>query len=71
MIARRLIVGTIALYQRFVSPVLPPRCRFWPSCSEYARMAVERHGPLRGGSLAAWRILRCGPWSQGGEDPVP
>ncbi len=65
-----LLVGLIRLYQRFVSPLLGPRCRYWPSCSEYAAQAIDRHGILRGVVLAAWRVLRCNPWSHGGVDPV-
>ena len=63
-------VALIDLYRRLVSPVLPPSCRFVPSCSQYAQVALRRHGLLRGVRLAAARILRCGPWSPGGFDPV-
>lgn len=66
----RALVALARGYQRFVSPLLPARCRFWPSCSEYAVQAVERHGILRGTVLAGWRVLRCNPWSLGGVDPV-
>jgi uncharacterized protein len=58
-------------YKRFVSPLMPPACRFHPSCSEYAAEAVEVHGALKGSLLAAGRVLRCNPWSAGGFDPVP
>jgi len=68
---RNLLILVIAGYQKFISPLLPPSCRYYPSCSHYARIALERHGVLRGGALAAWRILRCGPWSKGGIDEVP
>lgn len=68
---RRLAVLPLRLYQRLLSPFLPRRCRFYPTCSEYALQAVLRHGVLRGGWLAARRLLRCGPWHPGGYDPVP
>lgn len=57
-------------YQRFVSPALPARCRYYPTCSAYAVQAVQAYGILRGGILASWRLLRCNPWSHGGYDPV-
>ena len=68
---RRLLVGLIRLYQLVVSPLYGPTCRFYPSCSQYALVAVERHGVLRGSALAAWRVLRCNPWNMGGVDDVP
>ena len=58
-------------YQWILRPLLPPACRFYPSCSEYAEEALERHGPWRGSWLAARRLCRCGPWHPGGCDPVP
>jgi len=58
-------------YQLFVSPLTPPSCRFYPSCSEYAVRAVRIHGVLTGGRLAVWRVLRCNPWNYGGVDDVP
>lgn len=58
-------------YQILVSPLLGPRCRFYPSCSQYALEAIARHGALRGGALAARRIVRCHPLNPGGYDPVP
>ncbi|HEU68929.1 MAG TPA: membrane protein insertion efficiency factor YidD [Candidatus Acetothermia bacterium] len=66
-----MLVLPLYAYQRIVSPVLPPRCRFHPSCSEYARQAVLRYGLLRGGWLSLRRLARCGPWHPGGNDPVP
>ncbi len=66
------VLGTaIRGYQLFVSPVLPPSCRFLPSCSEYAAEAIERHGALRGVGLALRRLARCNPWGGCGYDPVP
>ena len=58
-------------YRYFLSPLLPPACRFHPSCSAYAEEALRAHGALRGGWLAAGRLCRCGPWHPGGVDPVP
>lgn len=69
--ARRLILGAIRAYQLLLSPLLPPACRFVPSCSEYAATAVRRFGPLRGGWLALRRLLRCHPFGGRGPDPVP
>jgi putative membrane protein insertion efficiency factor len=70
-VIRRPLVLVVRLYQRLVSPMLPAACRFHPSCSSYAATAVERHGALRGGWLAARRLLRCHPYHPGGIDPVP
>jgi uncharacterized protein len=67
---RRLAVLPIRAYQRIVSPFLAPRCRYYPSCSDYAVQAIGRFGILRGLVLAGWRLLRCNPWSRGGFDPV-
>ena len=67
---RAVVLAPIRLYRRFVSPALPARCKYEPSCSAYAVRAVERYGILRGLVLAAWRLLRCNPWSHGGHDPV-
>lgn len=64
------MVAVVRFYQRFVSPAFPPSCRYYPSCSEYTIQAIERYGPLRGGLMGAWRILRCNPFSKGGVDPV-
>jgi len=66
--------GTIALvrlYKKLLSPLFPPSCRFYPSCSDYAIQALHMHGFLKGIMLTAWRILRCNPFSKGGCDPVP
>ncbi|HKU68646.1 MAG TPA: membrane protein insertion efficiency factor YidD [Candidatus Baltobacteraceae bacterium] len=58
-------------YKRFVSPLLPPACRFYPTCSEYAAQAIAKHGLARGGILAAKRLVKCNPLHPGGFDPVP
>lgn len=68
---RRLATWPIRFYQRYISPLKPPMCRFSPTCSQYAVEAVEAHGILRGGAYAVWRILRCHPFCRGGHDPVP
>ncbi len=68
---RRMAVAPVRFYQLFISPVLPPSCRFYPTCSAYAVEAVLTHGVLRGGLLAFRRLARCHPWSPGGFDPVP
>ena len=67
----RLAVAAVRAYQRWISPIRPPVCRFTPSCSAYAVTAIERHGAVRGGWLTTRRLLRCGPWHPGGHDPVP
>ena len=68
---QRLIVGLLRLYKSFLSPWLPSACRFHPTCSEYMREAVERHGAARGVWLGLKRLLRCHPLHEGGFDPVP
>lgn len=65
------MLAAIRFYRRSISPGLPPACRFFPTCSEYALEAIERYGALKGGWMAFWRILRCNPFSRGGYDPVP
>jgi len=67
ILASKLVRG----YQLFISPFFPPSCRYYPTCSEYSRVAFERHGFLRGVYLTALRLFRCNPWSLGGFDPVP
>jgi uncharacterized protein len=69
-IARRVFVLPIRLYQLLLSPLAGERCKYYPSCSEYAVQAIGRFGILRGLVLAGWRLLRCNPWSRGGYDPV-
>ena len=61
----------IVFYQTCISPYTPPSCRFTPTCSEYAKQALRKHGPVKGLYLAVWRILRCNPWGGSGYDPVP
>ena len=67
---KTLAIAFLRLYKWLISPLLPPACRFVPSCSEYAMEAVERHGAIRGGLKAAWRLMRCHPFSRGGYDAV-
>ena len=67
----KLLIWPIRLWQVTLSRILPPSCRFAPSCSAYAIEAIERHGPIKGGCLGLRRILRCHPWGGSGYDPVP
>jgi hypothetical protein len=67
---RGAVVAPIRFYQRVISPAFPRRCKYEPTCSAYAVHAIRRYGILRGAVLAAWRLLRCNPWSHGGFDPV-
>ena len=69
-VLRRLVVLPIRAYQLLLSPLGGERCKYCPSCSEYAAQAINRYGILRGLVLAGWRLLRCNPWSRGGVDPV-
>lgn len=68
---KKLIVKLIRLYQKFISPLKRPCCKYYPTCSDYAIKAVEMHGAIKGMILAVWRIMRCNPWSMGGVDYVP
>lgn len=68
---QRLMLLCIDYYRLYISPRHPGCCRYSPTCSAYAKEAILRFGPLRGGGLALWRILRCNPFSKGGYDPVP
>lgn len=70
MIAKALL-ALLRFYRKRISPLKKPCCRFYPSCSAYALEAVEKHGLLKGGCLALWRLLRCNPFNPGGYDPVP
>lgn len=67
----KLMLGLIAFYRSCISPLLPPACRYTPTCSQYAQEAIRKYGPFRGGWLALKRILRCHPWGGSGYDPVP
>lgn len=66
-----IFIFLIKLYKKFISPLFPPKCKYYPSCSSYALTAIRRFGAIRGSLLALWRILRCNPWSMGGIDYVP
>ena len=66
-----ILVFLIRIYRKFVSPMLPPSCRFYPTCSAYTLEAIEKHGPFRGTWMGIKRISRCHPWNDGGYDPVP
>lgn len=68
---KQFLIRVIRFYQRAVSPLFPPRCRYIPTCSEYALEAVEKYGATKGGFLALKRFLRCHPFHKGGYDPVP
>ncbi len=70
-LAARFILLLINFYQKAISPLTPASCRYFPTCSSYAREAIIVHGALRGSLLAIWRILRCNPFGKGGYDPVP
>jgi putative membrane protein insertion efficiency factor len=65
-----IVLAPIRLYQRWISPALPRRCKYEPTCSAYAAQAIRELGVIRGGILAAWRLARCNPFSHGGYDPV-
>ena len=68
---KRILIAIVRGYKKFISPLLPPSCRFTPTCSEYAMEAISKHGAMKGSMLAIWRILRCNPFCKGGYDPVP
>ena len=71
MKCKKVIIGLIKLYQRYISPYKGTKCPFFPSCSEYGIESISRYGVIKGTSLALFRILRCNPFSKGGVDPVP
>lgn len=66
-----IFISLIRFYKKFISPLFPPCCKYYPTCSNYALTAIQRFGALKGTLLAIWRILRCNPWSMGGIDYVP
>lgn len=68
---KQIFIAPIRFYKRFISPALPPACRYYPSCSVYMMEAIQKRGAIVGLALGSWRILRCNPWSHGGYDPVP
>jgi len=68
---KRMMTSSLRFYKRNISPLLPPACKYVPTCSEYAMTAIERFGPAYGSYLAARRLLRCNPFAKGGYDPVP
>ncbi|MBN1994566.1 MAG: membrane protein insertion efficiency factor YidD [Anaerolineae bacterium] len=68
---KQLVLALIRFYQKFISPALPPSCRFYPTCSHYGYQAIAKYGLIKGGWLAAKRIARCHPFNPGGYDPVP
>ncbi|KAA9333583.1 membrane protein insertion efficiency factor YidD [Adhaeribacter soli] len=68
---KKLLLAFIWIYQRMISPLTPPSCRFTPTCSAYAAEAVTKYGPLKGGKLALKRLSKCHPWGSSGYDPVP
>jgi uncharacterized protein len=70
-VVRLVFLGLIRAYQLAISPLLPPSCRFHPSCSSYGYTSIVVHGSAKGLVLALWRLLRCNPWNKGGLDPVP
>ena len=67
---RKLAVIIIKGYQKIISPIFPPSCRFYPTCSEYGIQAVSKYGVIKGGVKTAWRIIRCNPFTKGGYDPL-
>ena len=71
MKAKKIVIRSIKMYQRYLSPLKSTKCPYFPSCSGYGLEAVEKYGVIKRGALTAWRIIRCNPFSKGGYDPVP
>ena len=67
----KIFIGLIRVYQRFISPLFPPSCRYYPTCSNYSVQAIQKHGAIKGSLMGIARILRCHPFVKGGYDPVP
>lgn len=67
---KKIMIGLIKFYRKQISPMSPPKCKYIPTCSQYAIEAIEKYGVIKGGFMALWRILRCNPFSRGGYDPV-
>ncbi len=70
-IPKRIALGMVGFYRKYISPMFPPSCRYVPTCSEYAMIALQRYGFIKGSWMAIKRICRCHPWHPGGYDPVP
>jgi len=70
-VMKKVALGLIRFYKKFISPALPPSCRYYPTCSEYTYQAIDKYGMLRGGWMGFRRIMRCHPFTPGGYDPVP
>lgn len=68
---KKVLIALIRMYQKYISPLKTTKCPYIPTCSQYGMEAIEKHGAFKGSLLAAWRILRCNPFSKGGFDPVP
>ncbi|MDX5346736.1 MAG: membrane protein insertion efficiency factor YidD [Hymenobacteraceae bacterium] len=68
---KNILLLLVWVYQRLISPLTPASCRFYPTCSQYAKEAIQKHGPAKGGALAAKRLCKCHPWGSSGYDPVP
>ena len=71
MTPKKMVAGGIRFYQKNISPMKSTKCPYFPSCSEYGLLAVEKYGAVKGSAMALWRIVRCNPFSKGGYDPVP
>lgn len=71
MMLKKILIGFVQFYQKFISPMFPPSCRYTPTCSSYMIQSIERFGAIKGTGMGVWRILRCHPFVKGGYDPVP